>query len=275
MFSKFLNRYSDAGAADGAKLFPIFRVVFGPYNLFIDNARRFFAIGGIFALIMTVVFMLLGQNVMCSFEDVRNVFCSNNPWVYLVSKLIGLGLIAVFAVRLYQITYQDVAFSWKNLFKLQLRDAKAAGALLAYLLLNMISLLSIYALYVRVPNPDWRIELCYFAVVSVGFLVPFVLLRFYSLLAFVLAGEKFPSLKYIWQNTAGNGLRLVFSFALIFCILVFSLNAVANNFRLVALENTIYISFIAEYLFNLVLLLNMTFFVNYCYLQKNFLFGEK
>lgn len=274
MFSKIFNR-NPAISADEPKLFPLFGIIFGPYNLFIDNFRRFFVVAAAMALVMTALFMLLGQNVMCSFGDVDNVFCSGNAWLYLLSKVLGIYLIAVFSVRLYQASYQKVGFSWRWLLTPQKLDAKASATYLVYLLLNLISLFSAYLLYVRVPNPDWRIELSYFAVVAIGFLVPFVLLRFYSLLAFVLSAEKLPSLKYIWQKTQNNGLRLVFSFGLMFCMLIFSLNAVVNNFRLVALENTIYISLIAEYLFNLVMLVNMAFFVNYCYLQKKFLSGEK
>lgn len=255
--------------------FPIIGLLFGPYNLFIDNSRRFFAEGAVFALIMTFMFLLMGQNMMCPFaENSMSGMCSNSAVLYLVARLLGLYLTAMFSVRIYQYCYNGAAFSWRWLLLPQITDLKMSAAYVIYVCLNLVSMLSAYLLYVRVPNPDWRIELSYFAVVSLGFLVPFVLLRFYSLFGFIAENRKFPPLYRLWRTTSGNGLRLLSSFALLFCVLVFSLNSVVNNFRLVASENTFYITFIAEYIFNLVVLLNVMFFVNYCHLQKKFLFGE-
>ncbi|MBQ8661433.1 MAG: hypothetical protein IJ482_03820 [Alphaproteobacteria bacterium] len=258
------------------KKFPALRLIFGPYNLFIDNSRRFFMLGGILALVMTAVFLLLGQNLMCAFDtNSRMDLCADSPVLYFASRLAGLFLVSVFSVRIYESCYAGAAFSWRWLLRPQKADAKMFAAYAVYLGLNLLSLVSAYLLYVRVPNPDWRIEFAYFTVVSLGFLVPFVLLRFYSLFAFVMEDRPFPPLRQLWRDTSGNGLRLLVSFALLFCVLIFSLNSVINNFRLVASENTIYITFVAEYIFNLVVLLNIMFFVNCCRVQKEFLFGEK
>lgn len=256
--------------------FPLLKLIFGPYNLFIDNSRKFFVVGGIFALIMTVVFLLLGQNLMCAFENNSLPdLCGRSFALYLTARLAGLLLTAVFCVRLYDYCYAGAAFSWGWLLRPQKTDAKMFAAGLVYIGLNLLSLLSAYLLYVRVPNPDWRIELTYFTVVSLGFLVPFALLRFYSLFAFVMENKSFPSLRKLWRDTSGNGLRLLVSFGLLFCVLIFSLNSVVNNFRLAASENTLYITVIAEYMFNLVVLLNTMFFINYCRVQKEFLFGKE
>lgn len=258
------------------KKFPALKLIFGPYNLFIDNSRRFFMLGGVFALIMTMVFLLMGQNMMCAFEtNSRMDLCSDSPVLYLAARLIGLFLVSVFSVRIYESCYAGASFSWRWLLRPQKADVKMFAAYVVCLGLNLLSLVSAYLLYVRVPNPDWQIELAYFAVVSTGFLVPFVLLHFYGLFAFIPENRPFPSLKKLWHNTSGNGLRLLVSFALLFCVLIFSLNSVVNNFRLVASENTIYITFVAEYIFNLIVLLNIMFFINYCRVQKEFLFGEK
>lgn len=282
LWSKLNQWYNDTSnkaaplPEEKVKKFPIFRLIFGPYNLFIDNSRKFFIVGGIFSLVMTLVFLLLGQNLMCAFENnSRTGFCADGPVFYIIARFMGLFLISMFSVRLYEYCYNNAVFSWKWLLFPQKSDVKMFGGYLVYISLNLLSLVSAYLLYIRIPNPDWRIELSYFFVVSLGFLVPFVLLRFYSLMAFVMENRKIPSLKKIWYETSGNGLRLLISFALLFCILIFSLNSVINNFRLVASENTIYITFVAEYIFNLVVLLNIMFFINYCHVQKDFLFGEE
>lgn len=55
------------------------------------------------------------------------------------------------------------------------------GLLAGFFLLNLAPVLSFYLLLIREPNPDAAIEVAYFACVSVGFLVPFAVMRFYSL----------------------------------------------------------------------------------------------
>ncbi|MBQ7285788.1 MAG: hypothetical protein IJW72_06010 [Alphaproteobacteria bacterium] len=258
-----------------AQKFPVLGLIFGPYNLFIDNTRKFFALSSVFALIITIVFMLFGQNLMCGMSNNSlQSLCSESMVTYLLSRLCSLFLIAMFSVRIYNYCYNNTSFSWRWLLLPQKADFKVMIAYLIYMGLNFVSLLSAYLLYIRVPNPDWRIELTYFAVVSIGFVLPFVLLRFYSIFAYIMSNQKLPSLRHLWQDTAGNGLRLLLSFSLLFCILIFSLNSVIGNFRLVASENTFYITIVGEYIFNLIVLLNVMFFINYCYLQKKFLFGE-
>lgn len=270
-----LTSAAEMPAEGEPRKFPAIGLVFGPYNLFIDNSRRFFTVGGIYALIMTAVFTLLGQNLMCTFENNSlSELCSRDLTFYILSRLFGLWLISAFCVRIYGLCFKSIAFSWRYILRPCWTDAKVLLALIIFLMLNMLSLVSAWLLYIRIPNPDWRIELGYFTIVSVGFLIPLLLLRFYSLMAFIFTGSKLPSLLGIWKNSAGNGLRLLSSFMLLFCVLIFSLNSVVNNFRLVASENTIYITFVAEYIFNLVVLLNIMFFVNFCRLQKEFLFGK-
>lgn len=99
-------------------------------------------------------------------------------------------------------------------------------------------------------------------------------MRFYALIGFILAGEKFPSFAAVWNRGRGNSLRILVSLALIFFLTFFSLFAFLNNFKLVDDKNAFYISFIVEYLYNLLLLLLVVFFTNHCYLQKTFLFGR-
>ena len=88
-------------------------------------------------------------------------------------------------------------------------------------------------------------------------------------------GEKIPSLRLIWNKSSGNMLRLLCSISLLFVISVFMIFGFMNNFRLAAARNAVYISWIVEYLYNLMLLMLLAFFVNHCRLQQIYLFGRK
>ena len=140
--------------------------------------------------------------------------------------------------------------------------------------LNLLPLISLYLLYVRVPNPDWRIEITYFAVVSVGFIVPFILMRFYSFPAFILAGEKLPSIKEVWAKTSGNTFRIIVSVSLLVLISGMVLLSVYSNFKLVAAENTFYINTMVQLIYELVYFAIVMFWVNYFYTQKIYLFEK-
>ena len=50
---------------------------------------------------------------------------------------------------------------------------------------------------------------------SSGFWLPFLALRFLSVFAFVLGGQKRPPLKLFWQRTTGNALKIIMALTLI------------------------------------------------------------
>lgn len=252
---------------------PLLRLLFDPYALFVDNTRRFFIIAAQYALLLTFVSLAAGQGYMCLYSDYRlSGWCTNSSWLYLAAHIINLFIICMFMGRWYQACFKEQLQPFCCLLRPQKADLRCFLMIAGFILVNMIAILSAYLLYVRVPNPDWRIELIYFTVVGLGFLAPFVAMRFYSLLAFVLGGEQLPPLSAVWQRTSGNTFRILLSLTLIFFIAVFGLFAFMNNFRLVENKNALYISFIVEYLYNLVVLLIAVFFVNHCALQKIFLF---
>lgn len=261
-----------AAPEEGTVRYPLWRIVFGPYMIFIDNFRPFFFIGGLYALIMSVLYLLGGQSLFCSYSNfTAQEICSANIWWYAGTRLAVLFVIGAFCVRYYQAVWQKQPLSWSYLLKPRKTDACSFAAFVVFLLLNAVSGLSWYLLSVRVPNPDWRIELTYFAFVALGFVVPFVLLRFYGVFAYLWNCEKIPSLWQIWQKSRGNGLRLILSLALWFFLFVFALLSVSVNFNLAAGDNPFYIVIAGEYVFNLVVLILISFFINFCGLQKLFL----
>ena len=269
----FLSKmFGPAEPEKGTIRFPWSRIVFGPYFIFMNHFREFFFVAAFYALIMSIIYFLGGQSLFCSSDLLeQNLFCSNNLYLYVGIRLLVLFVVAAFCVRYFQAVWLKENISWQFLLTPQKKDIISFVAFMIFILLNAISGLSWYKLAVRVPNPDWKIELAYFAVVALGFLVPFILLRFYSMFVLIWNGEKISSLKQMWLKTRGNSLRLIVSLTLWFFLFIFSLSAVSVNFNIAAQNNSFYIIFIGEYVFNFVVLILMSFFVNFCGLQNLFL----
>ena len=253
---------------DGRVRFPITQIIFGPYMLLINKFKAFAYIGTLYALILSIIYLMGGQSLFCSLGAISAGFCGQSLTLAIVVRIIILALIAVYCVRYYQAVWQNAPLNLAFLFKPQKNDLLSLGAIIAFLLLNGIALLSGYLLYARVPNPDWRIELTYFGVVASGFLVPFVLLRFYLILAYIWGGEKILSIAYIWKICGGNNLRILCGIALWFFVWVFGISAIASNFAEYARGGSIYAIFFGEYVFNFVMLIMISCFVNFCGIQK-------
>ena len=270
--SFLIKMFGPSEPEEGTVRYPLGQIIFGPYIVFMNHFREFFLTAAFYALLMSIVYILGGQSMFCAFTSLeQDLFCSNNLYLYIGTRLIALLIMAAFCVRYFKAVWLKENVSWQFLLTPQRKDFVSFFAFIAFILLNAISGLSWYLLAVRVPNPDWRIELAYFAVVALGFLVPFILLRFYGVFALIWGGNKIPSLWQMWLKSKGNSLRLILSITLWFFLFVFSLSAVSGNFRAVSSDNSFYFVLIGEYIFNFVALALLSFFVNFCSLQKLFL----
>lgn len=250
---------------------PMLSMLFMPYTLVIDNFRKFAALAVIYGLLDSLVVLAAGQGYMCAFPDFRG-YCSGNLYAYGFAYLFSFFITVVFASRWYQYCFKSAEFNFDFLFKLTKIDLRVAGTLIIILAVNLIPMLSLYLLYIREPNPDWRIETVYFAFVSIGFVIPFLAMRLYSLAAFVFAGEPLPPVREVWKRSSDSTFRIVMSFILIFLVSIFSLFILNNNFRLAAAENAFYINVVSEIAYQLIRLAIIAFLVNNCYTQKFFLF---
>lgn len=255
---------------------PFFRMVFGPFSLLLDNPRAFFTIGSAYAFVISLIAFGTGFGYLCLYSSSGEVagYCSNSGPIYLLYFLLKLLIIAAFAVKWCEYALHKKILSWKQLFSPSWRILKLSLLLLLLLLLNCTPFLSSYILYIREPNPDWRVEIAFFAVVSIGFLVPFVVLRFYSLVAFVIYGQPLPNLKEMWHKNSGNNLNLLGGLfvILIFAAIIFS--SLYRNFGIVAHDDSYYIAFVSEFIYNLTYLFFATLLINHCCVQQLFLYGE-
>lgn len=271
-----ISRIFSISTSDNAVLYPLGKIVLLPYSLLAKGFRAFFGPAAIYALLISLLYLFTGQSMFCNFSLFSyDSICFYNPIMFIVTRIFVFYLIAAFCVRYYQTQWQNREPDWRFLIYPQRRDIISFFTMLILFLANFTALWSWKTLTVRVPNPNWKIELTYFAFVSLGFLVPLVLLRLYVFTAFIWSGNKPISLWKIWIKTQGNNLRLLISFCLWFFISMFLLSSISNTFSASASEAGWFTIFTGEYMFNFALLIVFGFFVNSCSYQKTILCKEK
>lgn len=229
-----------------------------------EKLPDFVKIAGVFALFLTVLSYIFGQTYVCVFASETDIAlpCLGSSFVYFPYLIIKLLIINIFIIYWLKKVLLNQPFN-KNM------AAKGVGLFFLFIILNLVPLVSAFLLLVRVPNPVWQIELLYFFVVSLGFWVPFVLMRFYAVFIGILSGCNQKMIKPVWQNTGGFGAKIVTSGIIVYmiCILsVISLNSIIARFSGV-LPLQLY-NFVAEMLFNFIILFVVTLIVNFMNYQK-------
>ncbi|MDR1026039.1 MAG: hypothetical protein LBL47_01445 [Lactobacillus sp.] len=255
---------------------PIIKLCFSPFAIFVDNIKKFFLLGCYYSLVISAVSIALGFAYICNYMDFKQVafYCSQSNVLFGIDIVVRFFLMSVFVVKYYEIVIKKSPISLKHISTIGKADIKTFAILVSFVLISMLPILSFALLYYRVPNPDWTIEITYFAVVSVGFLVPFILTRFYSALPYVIENGKLPSFKDLWVMTSGNGLRIISSLLFIFILFVFIVFQFYVSFYKAVDENPIYIGIISTFLYNLFMLLLISIGLNHCVVQKQILFGS-
>ncbi len=287
MFSRLVEHFRNCSCVNGACRFvtesdpdlvavkiPWFRLIYQPFALLFDSARSFFSIGGIYIFLLSFLSWGMGYAYICSVPEHGNFYCRSGDY-FLLYSLLKFAVVFLFAVKWYRLVLAQCPYAFKSLFVPNADEAKGMGVLAVFLLLNLLPLVSLYFLVIREPNPDWVVELVYFGFVSIGFLIPFFALRFYSLFGCVVMGEKVPSLRDVWNRSAGNMLRLLTALFFIFILALFALVNFNFSMRGYSGEDTLYVGIVSEVVYNAVILMLVALFINHCYVQKLFLFGEE
>jgi len=251
------------------KKYSIFRAFCKPITDLTDNCLSFLRICLSAAFILTVLALVFGQPYGCttpSFQD--QTFCSNNLLVYIIYIVFKLFLISVF-LR----TWYDAVYLQKNInisyFKLNLfRFLKLFAIFVFFIFLNLMPILSVSLLLIRVPNPDFRIELVYFSVVSIGLFIPFVLLRFYTNLAEYLEDLPFKNFGEVASKTRFKLSKIFFSFSIILAFCLFLFLTVNNALKVYTFKPFFLYNIIAEFFFELTVLILSILIINFIRVQK-------
>ncbi len=251
---------------------PFTASVFGAFSLFIEKIKPFLLVSTPFAIILMILYFVFGQEALCINSLYRQDHsCSNNLISFILVHLLALFILCIFMRVWMQFVLGQKTFSWQQLMP-QLADIKLFGLFVVYSITLIIAGFSTYLLIIRVPNPNWTIELAYFFVVSLGFFVPLLGLRFISYFAFAADNEPLPPLKTLWKKTTHNTFILLIGImVLVFCGLLLS-QYLLQAFMRTTQFDAFYITLGCEYLSNIIVLLITACFTNYCYLQKMFLF---
>lgn len=274
---QFSKKSSEKNSATKVHTASLANLVFMPLGILLRNWKSFLALGTIFAIIMSILAFSTHNILLCSFKirDNSPFACpSDSNTVYITFLFLRLLLIAVFMRSWYKIAINRETVFIKDILVINLQDWKLFTVLILFFAINTLPIVSFALLSSRVPNPNWIIETIYFGIVSCGFWVPLVLIKFYSVPAFVIEQQPFPGVKKTFQKTADMGLRLLSSVALIFlfcALLIIYYNAVAGGL----LEyNLMIFGIMVEFVYNLVLLAVFAITINYSAVQKKELFND-
>ena len=245
----------------------ILSLIFYPFVMVFDKLGSWLKIASIYASILTVISFIFGYSYICAYGNVNNIFCNSSSWWYWFYMLIKLVILAFFITEWIAICAGEKYFVRQS-FKLSIPKIKTALIIIALMTLSSIGIISGYLLAIRIPSPDWKIELGYFTIVSLGFLVPILATRFYSLIAFAGKNKPLPSMRNIWKSTKGQTMKILFSLFVILIVMVSVLGNYLMSFRYDESENLWVFSIISEFILNILVLLFIAIWAGNCITQK-------
>jgi len=259
---------------NGAVKLPPLKLACLPFGLLVDKFRLFFKMAVVYGGLISLLSFVFGYSYVCTLGMPSALFCNMTDGFYPVYLLLKYVLLFLFAVSWYHTVLNNQPLSLKNMFYFNRDSLTAMGILAMFFVLNLTPLLAFYLLWIRVPNPDVTVEVAYFALISTGFLVPFVIMRFYSVFGFAADGCRLPSLKEVWERSRGNLLKILVALFLIFFLALFIFFNLFLNVRGYEESSSLWGTVSTEFVYDFLLLLLITLFINHCFAQKLFLYGE-
>ncbi len=254
--------------------FPAFKMLFGHLDLLLKSNRQAWLLCAAFAGIETLVLALGGNLFICSNQAYSEAhYCNTNFVVFVIIHLFNIFANCMFARNWVETALNKEKLKWKSALTPSKKDFKLLGLLGLYIMTLVLALVCMYILYVRVPNPNWKIEIAFFALVSVGFIIPIIALRFSSYAAFAALGEKMISPKLLWQKTAGNLMAILGGTVIIMLIYLLVMSQIVQ-FSMEAGEIISFVqTVIVEYIINFFKMIIIALIMNFCYMQYEILFG--
>lgn len=253
---------------------PVLSTLIGSFGMVAEKFRYFIQLGLPFALFLGLIYIICGQDTTCWIVNyTTSSNCSQSLVAFAGIHVIALFLFCMFMRNWYLIALKGQNMSLKQVLLPRLADVKIFLLVLATMGAWLIAGSAFYLLYVRVPNPDWRIELAYFTVVSLLFSAPIVMTRFLSWIAFAAEEAPLPSLLKIWKKTSNHTVLLFASFVFVLLVGIFLQQAVLAEAT--AQHNLRFYRIVFnEWFVEGIAVLLACLFMNYCALQKKFFFED-
>ena len=257
-FDRFINKEPASSPQSETPLLRIAKITVTPIDVFARHLKQFIILGAIFAAFMSVLSLATGNSIGCGFGVSDGAYpytcIAAETAEHVVFLLLRLLIIVVFIRSWCRISFTKEKNIKGDTFMISTCDWKLYVTLILFLLVNVLPIISLMILIQRVPNPDWKIESLYFAVVSCGFWLPIFAIRFYSLPAFIIWGQKVPSPLVFLKRTQGNTLKILVSlFFIILCASVIAL-VCTNGLENIISHNYLVMGIICDYLYNIMIL---------------------
>lgn len=250
------------------KKFPIIDFIFKPFNLFCDNYKKMLTVVLIYGVLLSLVSFIFGYPYACSFgfEGSGIFYCSEVSVLYIGYLFVKMLVASSLMITVYGLLVGEDVNILRDTLSIK-KNVKSFLILLVFLAMMFFPIISLYALYIREPNPDFRIETLFFAFASIGFLLPFVAMRFFALYPDILYGEKI-SMKYIWEKTKGKLLHILVSLFLI----MFASTVVYRGFHVATSEyeniGAFHVVLFSEYIYSTIFALIFVLVTIHIYAQK-------
>ncbi len=239
-------------------------LIFFPFAQLIDRFGSWCKIAGIYALILSIISFAFGYGYVCSYNGYDAFFyCGKSVWAYGIYTLIKFIIWGFFIAEWIDFCHSE-KFQLAQVGKISINKVKTAIMLLALLASFGVGCLAGYLLIIRVPNPNWKIELGYFTIVSTIFLVPIMATRFYGLIAISAKGKIFPSMLQVWKATSGQVMKILFALFVLLVLLIFVIGNYSLSFRYNGNGNPVIFSLISEFGFEMIILLFLALFAGHC-----------
>lgn len=255
----------------------IFKILFGAVFLLLDAKKQSWLLCLIFAGILTIIFGLTGSMSSCVNATYRaSHLCQQNVFVYLIITCFSMFIQCMFFRNWIELISEKYKFNLKYVLTPNLKDLKILGLFLLSMFLIALACGSFYLLYIRVPNPNWHIELAYFTLVSVGFLPIIFSFRYLGWIGQIAMDENLENFLIIWKKTKGKFLFIFIGLSLILLISTFFMMHFYQFILSIREINYFVTSILIEFVGNFLKLIITALFANFCYIQIALLSdGEK
>ncbi len=255
--------------------YPIIKSSMRPFWYITDRIKTFMTLSFVFTFIMVFLSYTFGQTFLCSVSEYRNaVGCLENLWAYALYMVLKLFVLSVFLRIWYDTAYMQKKVSEEYFKENKVAFIKFFVCMVLFILWNLLPTLSSYLLLIRVPNPVWQREVLYFTVVSIGFVLPIISLRFYANLAEFIEQANWKNFKQVYKKTQYQFPRMLISTLFVFIFAFIAFIGIMSNLRTHIAGNIHVYNLFAEIVFEWTVLLISTLIINMIRVQKETLFSE-
>ena len=262
-------------SSESAVKVPFWEMCFLPIGVLSYKIKEFIKLAAVYAVFISVLAFATQMSYMCGinkWEDKTFFGCNFSPAIYVTFFLLRLLICSLFLKTWYKTAICGEKVEYKDMLTFSVQDWKIFGGMIVAVLFLCLPMVSIYALAYREPNPDWRIESIFFAFASSGFWLPFIGLRFSSLFAYTLSGNKRPALSLFWQRTTGNTLKIITALTLtvILNAIIFMNYDVLSSY--VIEYTSVFGELLTDWLYNIIFLFMIASFASLAIVQRGILF---